>query len=385
MLASKEYPPSCLYNMDEAGFEAAFARKTRKIGPKSFSGNHQAVPSASNGHITVIACIGVDRAPVPPVVIFTSQATGAIPDTWTPTTESSIRQLAIGTDSGWINSHVMLVWLKDAFDPATRDLVPPGAKRLLFLDGHESHVKVEFLEACWALNIVCVILPANMSGVFQPLDVDFFNHLKGAYHRQVQDYQLGAPSSSINKGMFWTFHQAAWKATATSQQCRAAWRKSGIWPLSAEVMGANQPVERPVTPPLRTAQEPETPLTIRTIKSNNRAVRQGDMDALAVLHKTEKALEISLARNALQERRIMSLTAAQDLDKVTRGSRKTQRFPTGQLFDPLYQLEHAEELSKRKAQETEAKNKKKAKARRTEPTKAPSIVQSPEAGSSTQS
>lgn len=29
-----------------------------------------------------------------------------------------------------------------------------------------------------------ILLPAKMSGWFQPLDVDFFNALKAAYHRQ---------------------------------------------------------------------------------------------------------------------------------------------------------------------------------------------------------
>ncbi|OXH16776.1 hypothetical protein C370_01973 [Cryptococcus neoformans A1-35-8] len=52
-----------------------------------------------------------------------------------------------------------------------------------------------------------------------------------------------------------------------------------------------------------------------------------------------------MARNALLEEELARVKAAQALDKATRGSKKKQRYPEGQLFDPLYQEEHAEELA----------------------------------------
>ncbi|OXH65283.1 hypothetical protein J000_05886 [Cryptococcus neoformans] len=61
--------------------------------------------------------------------------------------------------------------------------------------------------------------------------------------------------------------------------------------------------------------------------------------------KLEKANEQLRARNALLEEELARAKAAQALDKATRGSKKKQRHPEGQLFDPLYQEEHAEELA----------------------------------------
>ncbi|OXG82327.1 hypothetical protein C345_04550 [Cryptococcus neoformans A2-102-5] len=70
--------------------------------------------------------------------------------------------------------------------------------------------------------------------------------------------------------------------------------------------------------------------------------------------KLEKANEQLMARNAPLEDELARVKAAQTLDNATRGSMKKQRYPGGQLFDPLYQEEHVEELAVRKAEEDEA-------------------------------
>jgi hypothetical protein len=38
--------------------------------------------------------------------------------------------------------------------------------------------------------IICV-LPANLSAILQPLDVDFFNSINIAYDKQLDEYMLG--------------------------------------------------------------------------------------------------------------------------------------------------------------------------------------------------
>ena len=159
--------------MDECGFSLSEERKRRRIDPVGHARNGQALPP-SNEHITSVACIGIDSAPVPPLILFQGKDTQ---DIWVRGA-SPTRQTALATESGWINSWVMMRWLEDVFDPATRDRVEGNQLRLLFMDGHDTHVKVAFLDACWARRIVVVILPANMSGIFQPLDVNFFNTLK---------------------------------------------------------------------------------------------------------------------------------------------------------------------------------------------------------------
>ncbi|OWZ62956.1 hypothetical protein AYX14_05937 [Cryptococcus neoformans] len=59
--------------------------------------------------------------------------------------DDRVHQLAINTDLSWINSYVLLKWLEDAYDSYTRDII-------------------DFLVACWARNIVVILLPAKKGG-----------------------------------------------------------------------------------------------------------------------------------------------------------------------------------------------------------------------------
>lgn len=132
----------------------------------------------------------------------------------------------------------------------------------MYLDGHESHVQVEFLEACWDINIVVVCLPASMSSISQPLDVTFFNLSQNAYKDQVRTYQLGLTIGSASRGMFCAWLQTAWEQTATERHIRAAWKDAGLWPLNT-LYNYHQTTS---PPPFDVAIDPVTPQTIRTFQ-----------------------------------------------------------------------------------------------------------------------
>ncbi|EIW65510.1 hypothetical protein TREMEDRAFT_66501 [Tremella mesenterica DSM 1558] len=170
--------------MDKAPFSLSYERKK----------NGEAIPPSSK-HITSKACIGIDTAPVPPVIIYKG---ACLPENWTTVTVTS--------DSGWTNSHIMIKWLEDVFDPYTRDLAQ-GRQHLLFLDGGGS----SYQSGLTSLKLVGLVI--------------FI--LKARYFDRLKTYQFGAADSSAAKGMFWAWHQQAWRETATSRQMRGAWRKAG--------------------------------------------------------------------------------------------------------------------------------------------------------------
>jgi hypothetical protein len=227
-------------------------------------------------------------------------------------------------------------WLDICFDPYTRDLIPAGKRRLLFLDGHSTHAQVEFLGGCWERNIVCVIFPANLSARFQPLDVDLFDHVKRSYHAELDRYLVGSRNRGVARGMFWPWHQKAWAAATTQVQIEKAWRKSGVYPLDAAVMEAEEE-ERPVTPePGSSMFEPETPKSIRILRSNSRGVRRGEIDARVALAKAEKALEVLFALVGTMGEELEGVRAARELDEAARGARGRVTCTHGTLFDPAY-------------------------------------------------
>ena len=344
------------------------------MGPRTSSSKAQ-TSLASNDHITVVAAISTQDAPVPPFIIYPG---AYLMEEWLKPRDREPTMMAMVSDSGWITGFLAMEWLTKCFDPATRDRAD-GARRLLILDGHETHVQVSFLEACWERDIVCLILPANMSNIFQPLDVDFFNLLKSAYHRQVDEYQLGSMAGRVTKAFFYQWLQRSWNATANSRQIRAAWAKSGLYPLNQVVMRA---VASTPEPPSHQT-EPKTPHNVRMIQEMDRQVRRGEISPTKAFLKTSKAFIKLSAKTVLLEQDQAKRQAANELDLAARRSNKRTRFPQGHLFDQKYQEEHAQELAERKEREKQSKGKKKAAARPRKQAGGSDSVHGPTAGPST--
>ena len=221
-----------IYNMDECGFDLGSTCRTRRVGPVNASIKAQSTILTST-HITVIAAILTQDAPVPPFLIYSGKY---LMMEWTQTQDPSPRQFADVTDSGFSSTYMTIQWLEKVFDPATCNWAA-GSQRLLVLDGPVSHTSVDFLDACWDQQIVCIILPANMSSVFQPLDVNFFAHVKREYHQQIDNYQLGSTALSVPKSFFYYWHQRVWAKAANSRQIWSAWSKSFLYAQSAVTAG----------------------------------------------------------------------------------------------------------------------------------------------------
>ena len=150
----------------------------------------------------------------------------------------------------------MKKWLETVFNPYTQVHTPAGMQRLLIMDGHDTHVQLDFLDSCWSRGTDCVILPANMTSIFQPLDVALFNQLKLAYNPTVQAHLLHSSSTLLSKGLFWRWHQQALRETATSRTIRPALRKAGLWPLNQSI------INLPGTPPSTLPIQPATPRSV---------------------------------------------------------------------------------------------------------------------------
>ena len=347
------YASRNIYNMDEVGFDLSTARRTRRVGPKNALIKSQTSLS-SCVHITVIAAISTQDAPVPPFLIYPGKH---IMSDWVMAMDRDPVQMAVTTQSGYSNSNMTICWLTECFDPSTRGRAN-GALRLLFLDVPDIHTSVEFLEACWSARIVCIILPANLSGIFQPLDVDFFNHLKLAYHQQVDEYQFGSTAVSVPKGFFYRWHQRAWAKAANTRQIRSAWAKAHLFPRQ-EVRAALSEVS-PEPQPTQTM--PETPCCPRTLHALDICRQNGQISPSSSARKVRKGLETVLAEKVMMQRDIERRDAAAKQDREARSHGKRQRFPKGHLFDQRYQQEHAEELAARKEAEEGRKRARRAAA-----------------------
>jgi hypothetical protein len=93
------------------------------------------------------------------------------------------------TPSGWTNEDTGLQWLIQVFDRETKARARQSW-RLLYVDGHGSHVTLGFLEYCAANRILVVRFPPHATHTVQPLDVVVFKSLSSAYSREHTEHQL---------------------------------------------------------------------------------------------------------------------------------------------------------------------------------------------------
>ena len=117
--------------------------------------------------------------------------------------------------------------------------------RLLILDGHTSHVSLEFIQYCTDHKIIALCLPPHSTHVLQPLDVGVFSPLAKAYKTRIQqDSVFGA--EKITNEQFLKFYQLARQEAISLRNIASAWRAAGLKPFNPSPILQKY---RPRTPP----------------------------------------------------------------------------------------------------------------------------------------
>jgi len=135
------------------------------------------------------------------------------------------------------------------------DTVPKNSIRwILILDGHGSHITVDFLYTCKVNNVHLVFLPAHSSHVLQPLDLSCFSPIKLRYRQQIASLASLDDSVKIKKHRFIEYYHCAREESLTERVIRAGWKASGISPWNPEKAYASsqvkgKPKDKPTTPP----------------------------------------------------------------------------------------------------------------------------------------
>jgi DDE superfamily endonuclease len=121
-----------------------------------------------------------------------------------------------------------LKWLRQVFIPETQR---GERRRLLILDGHNSHTSGEFQYECMTAGINVVYLPPHSSHLLQPLNVGPFSPLAHFYAEAVKKY---TPSglAPIDRAIFNNCYQSARPRALTKQNIQAGWSRSGIEPAN---------------------------------------------------------------------------------------------------------------------------------------------------------
>jgi hypothetical protein len=87
------------------------------------------------------------------------------------------------------------------------------------MDGHGSHVTIEFIEYCDKARILLAIYPPHSTHTLQPLDVCMFKPLSTAYSAELSDFMYNCQGfSSITKRDFFRLFYKAWETSFTEKK-----------------------------------------------------------------------------------------------------------------------------------------------------------------------
>jgi hypothetical protein len=179
----------------------------------------------------------------------------------------------IMSDKGWTSNEIGLIWLKQHFEPRTRDPdYPDDEDRLLIVDGHDSHCSIEFIEFCDAHRIHLLILPPHTTHKLQPLDKGIFGPLGKAYSQQLEHHNRWN-GLWMDTAMFIDYYSTARRAVMIEANISSAFRATGISPFNPDLVLDSL---RPSTPPsqITISVKGDEPIIIELYDHNPQTVAQ---------------------------------------------------------------------------------------------------------------
>ncbi len=110
-----------------------------------------------------------------------------------------------------------------------------GRYRLLILDGHGSHVALEFDQYYPEHEIIVLCMPPHSSHLLQPLDIGCFQVLKQSYGRLVEQ-KMGLGVNRIDKHEFLQFYQQALFEALYESNIKSGFAGTGLVPNNSNRM-----------------------------------------------------------------------------------------------------------------------------------------------------
>ena len=227
------------YNMDEKGFSLGTMNKHHRIFNRIAVDKHRIVGATKPGNrewITILATICGDGTWIPPGIIFAGK-TGNLQTTWVENVELGQHQASFASSlNGWTNNKLGLAWLEQIFDKHTKKKASQGRDwRLLFVDGHGSHINMSFLDWCEQHRIYVAVYPPHTTHRLQPLDVSLFSPLATYYSQSLEQFiQQTTALSNIGKRDFFELFWPAFIKAFTPDNIASGWRKAGLFPWNPD-------------------------------------------------------------------------------------------------------------------------------------------------------
>ena len=349
-----------IWNFDETGFAMGLCTTSKVITAAERSERPRTVIQGNREWVTIIECIGSSGCHIPPLIILKGKEQQA---TWYQEPTLPQEWQIATSPNGWTTDAIGLHWLKEVFEPLSKRY-SVGAKRLLILDGHSSHLTAEFDSFCKQHAIICLCMPPHTSHLLQPLDVGIFGPLKRAYGKLIEDMMMGR-NNHIDKTDFLSLYPTARKRVFTTENIYSGFAGSGLKPLDKERVLAkitfqlNTPTPPPSLEEGSISSAFQTPQTTRQLdhkicslqKSLNKK-RQLSSSPVSHLQHLEKAAQMAMNMNLLLHQEIKSLRT-QNERKVKKRARRNANLGTDTILSVQEGQDRFQQLDTRVEEQVE--------------------------------
>jgi len=122
--------------------------------------------------ITCLACVLAIGKWIPSVLVYKG-VSNDLRNTWVKDVQKDAGVYFASTANEWLNNALGLRWLQTTFKNATKPK-SDRTRHLLLVDGHSSHINIEFINWADYYRIIIIILPPHTTYRLQPLDVGMF-------------------------------------------------------------------------------------------------------------------------------------------------------------------------------------------------------------------
>lgn len=349
-----------IYNMDEKGFLIGIGSAIKRIMSKEayISGQiQQAIQDGSREFITLLAYVSAIGQAGIPTLLYKGDS-GDLQDSWVEDLGDTEQAYFGSFENGWSNKAFGLRWLQEVFEPNTRP-VSPRTWRLLIVDGHSSHINLQFID--WALGhkILILALPPHSTHRLQPLDASLFQTLATKYQVQMNHW-MHKSLGEVKLGkrhfwrLFWPAYQKAFLDNAEGIQ--GSFRRTGIWPINPgiimEVVNRHLQPSTPPEQPLNILPlASKTPMTSKAVRRLQRAYEKDPQPYL--WEKLKRLQQALVAQHEIDEHKMQGLyeTLKEEKKRRCKGKRLNLLNEEGgkaQLYD-ADKVRRAKEIAREKA------------------------------------
>lgn len=176
-----------VWNMDEVG-----ARRNYHQSEHSVFDRRQGPPIVAKGGstdwTTSLECINAAGGFLRPLVIHRGTAPQTPLNYWFPASETLPNWHWGFTESGWTTEAYTERWFEDIFLPESAREGREGKTRVLYLDGHSSHITGNIQWLAHQNNVILIWILPHSSHLIQPLDQQPFAILKASYARLLKAF-----------------------------------------------------------------------------------------------------------------------------------------------------------------------------------------------------